>query len=59
MAGHAMEAISTHEKVCAERWRSAMNTMSDIKRILAYGTAGLITSMIALIGFLATHTIAH
>ena len=60
MASEAMDAITSHEKVCTVRWQGAMSTMADIKRILAYGTAGIISCMLALlIGFLATHTIVH
>lgn len=55
MAMAATSAINTHEEVCAERWRSAMDTMSDIKRIVAWGVTGIIGAMAGLIGFLATH----
>lgn len=59
IASQAMNAIVTHEKVCAQRWQSAMDSMSDIKKILAYGGALLIACLLGLIGFLATHTIVH
>lgn len=55
MASEAMEAITTHEKICAVRWQSAMETMSEIKKILAWGTVSLISCMLGLITFLATH----
>lgn len=55
MARDAMAVINGHEKICAERWESARKAMADIKSILAYGTAGLISAMAALIGWLATH----
>jgi hypothetical protein len=55
MASTAANAISTHELVCAERWRNTMDTMRDIKRILAWGTIGLISAMGSLIAWLATH----
>ena len=54
-ADEAMEAINTHEKVCAIRWKTAMDTMGEIKRILAWATVSLLSCMIGLIAFLATH----
>ena len=59
MAQAAHNSISSHEKECALRWNASMQTMGDIKRILAWGTAALFGSMCGLIGFLATHTITH
>lgn len=55
MATAAHSAIIVHEKVCAQRWLSTMDTMKDIKRIIAWGTTGLIGSMGGLIVYLATH----
>lgn len=59
MAQAATSAIESHEKVCSQRWKSTMESMSDIKRIIAWGTGSLIASMATLIGFLATHPVAH
>lgn len=55
MAAAATNAISSHERVCAERWRNTMDTMRDIKRIMAWGIVGLISTMGSLIAWLATH----
>lgn len=57
MARAAAAAISTHEKVCAQRWRSTMDTMGDIKRIIAWATVSLIGSMGCLIIYLWQHQI--
>ncbi len=59
MANHAKQAILTHEQVCAQRWLSTMDTMKEIKRILAYGTALLLGGLASLIGFLATRPPFH
>lgn len=55
MAQAALSKMDTHERVCAERWGSAMTTMKDIKRIIAWAATGLIGSMGGLIAWLATH----
>jgi hypothetical protein len=55
MARSATAAILTHEQVCEQRWRSTMETMGDIKRIIAWGITSLILAMGSLIGYLATH----
>ena len=39
LAQSAASAIDSHERVCIERWGSAMSTMNDIKR----GMDGLYT----------------
>lgn len=57
MAGEAKAAIASHEEVCAVRWESAMQTMNEIKRVMAWGIMGLMSCMIGLITFLATHLI--
>lgn len=59
MAHDACNMVLTHEKECAIRWKSATDTMKEIKAILAYGTVALLAAMLGLIGFLATHTIVH
>lgn len=53
MASAAANAINTHEHVCAERWRNTMDTMNDVKRIMSWGMATLILTMLGLIGYLA------
>lgn len=55
MASDALSQIATHEKVCTVRWESAMASMAEIKRILAYGTGAIITCLLGIIGFLASH----
>jgi hypothetical protein len=55
MARAATASINAHELVCAQRWKSTMDTMSDIKRIIAWAAVGLIGSMGSLIIYLATH----
>jgi hypothetical protein len=55
MAQSAKAAINAHEQVCAERWKTSIDTMKEIKRILAWGTTGLIGTMGSLIAWLATH----
>lgn len=59
MAQAAINQIQSHEKQCALRWGGTMQTMGEIKRILAWGTVSLIGSMGALIAFLATHPLPH
>ena len=59
MAQAAANKVQAHEDKCEVRWQDAMATMREIKSILAYGTAGLITAMLGLIGFLATHPLPH
>lgn len=55
MAQKALDGISSHERVCTERWREVRLIMADIKRILGWGITGLIGSMGTLIAWLATH----
>ena len=55
MAKDAIARISAHEDVCAQRWQSAMTTMGEIKRIMAWGIGGVISTMGGLIVWLATH----
>lgn len=54
MARDAKAAIASHELVCAQRWASTMATMNDIKRVLSWGNAALITTLLAAISWLAT-----
>lgn len=56
MARQALARMDAHEQVCAERWGSSMNTMRDIKRILAWGTTALIGSMGTVILLLLNRT---
>jgi hypothetical protein len=55
MAQAAQNQIQSHERECAIRWSGTMDSMAEIKRILAWGLGLVLTSMIGLIGFLATH----
>lgn len=55
MAARALDGISSHEMLCAERWNQTRIAMNEIKRILAWGTCGLIGTMATLISWLATH----
>lgn len=50
MARNAANQINTHELVCAERWRATMQTMKEIKAILAYGGSVAILVMLAALG---------
>lgn len=50
MAAAAKNAIATHELVCAQRWASTMQTMKEIKAILAYGGSVAILVMLAALG---------
>lgn len=45
MATAATAAITSHEKVCSERWRSTMDTMKEIKSIMAWAGISLVGSM--------------
>jgi hypothetical protein len=55
MAQAAQNQIQSHERECAIRWAGTMTSMGEIKRILAAGLGLVLTGMLALIGFLATH----
>jgi cell division protein FtsL len=55
MARNATAAILTHEQVCAERWRSTMETMGDIKKVIVWGISSLVASMAFLIVYLWQH----
>lgn len=55
MAREGIALISQHEKVCAERWDALKRTMDVILRVLAWGTAGLISTMGGMIGWMITH----
>jgi hypothetical protein len=55
MAQAATNKIESHERECAIRWSGTMTSMNEIKKILAWGLGLVLTSMIGLIGFLATH----
>lgn len=50
MAQAAKNAINTHELVCAQRWASTMQTMKEIKAILAWGGGTLIIVLLAAVG---------
>jgi hypothetical protein len=55
MAREALAKINSHEVVCAQRYGSLERVLAEIKGVLWWGTTGLIGSMAALIGWLATH----
>lgn len=59
MARDAKAQISSHERECAIQWANATKTLNRIEGILSYGAVGLISTMIALIGYLYTHPTAH
>ena len=50
MARDARAAVASHEAVCAARWASTMQTMKEIKAILAYGGSVAIIVMLAGLG---------
>lgn len=50
MARAAASKIDAHELVCAQRWASTMQTMKEIKAILAWGGATVILVMLAALG---------
>lgn len=55
MAQAALNKMDVHEQVCAQRWGTALLTMQEIKRVITWAAAGLISSMAGLIAWLATH----
>jgi hypothetical protein len=54
MAANAMSAIVAHDKECAMYRKGTMQTLGDIKRILAWGIASLIGAMGTIILMLLT-----
>ncbi len=55
MAQAAFSKIESHERECAIRWAGTMKSMGEIKAILAWGTAGLISALGTVIFMLINH----
>jgi hypothetical protein len=55
MAQAAQNDIAAHARECALQWSQNNKMQSIILRVLAIGTTGLISTMGALIAWLATH----
>lgn len=50
MAVAAKNAISSHERVCAERWNAANEKLDLIVKILGWGGGTLIVALLAAVG---------
>ena len=59
LAQRALSRMNTHEEVCSQRWKDTAKVLGRVEKILWVATLSLISTLMAIINWLANHPVIH